>query len=423
MVGTPANSLNITQPGLVRFDGVSVFSGVTTTNHSILVGASSNGITSLAGLDNTVLVGHTGADPTFGTVPNAALSNSSITLSNGTNVSITGSPVSLGGTATINVSGPPSATTLTAHGVVLGQGTSAVTATAAGNAGQVLQSGGASADPTYSTPTYPSTSGTSGKILISDGTNNIYSTPTYPNAASTALKHIKSDGTNFVTTTVTYPDASVTAGKVIISDGTNYIASTPTFPNSSATSGKFIRSDGTNWIASTPTLPTSAGTSGKVLQSDGTNYVESTPTYPSASGTSRKIIVSDGTNNVYSTETWAVPGTSGNVLTSDGTNWTSAAPTSPSVIAVTTPGAYPYTTLASDYLILVDTSSARTITPMGSPTTGRIYIIKDNVGSAATNNITITPSGKNIDGAASTTVNIGYGAVTIVYNGTEWSIV
>lgn len=167
-------------------------------------------------------------------------------------------------------------TPTTNHAVIVGGSTSSTVSNVGptATAGQVLQSAGASADPSFSTATYPSTAGISGKILISDGTNIISSTPTYPNAASTALKHIKSDGTNFVTTTVTYPDASVTAGKVIVSDGTNYIASTPTFPNASATTRKMIVSDGTNWVAST--------------------------------------------------ETWAVPGTSGNVLTSNGTNWTSA---------------------------------------------------------------------------------------------------
>jgi hypothetical protein len=170
-----------------------------------------------------------------------------------------------------------------------------------GTTGNILQSNAAAA-PSFSTATYPSTAGTSGKVLISDGTNIVSSTPTYPNAASTALKHIKSDGTNFVTTTVTYPDASVTAGKVIISDGTNYIASTPTYPNTS-------------------------GTAGKVVISDGTNNVYSTPTFPNASATSGKIIKSDGTNWLASTETYAAPSTSGNLMTSDGTNWTSANPT------------------------------------------------------------------------------------------------
>lgn len=87
------------------------------------------------------------------------------------------------------------------------------------------------------------------------------------------------------------------------------------------------------------------------------------------------------------------------------------------------PGAYPYTTTAQDGVILVDTSAARTIIPMASPTAGQKHIIKDSVGTAAANNITITPSGKNIDGAASSTMNVNYGSVTIVYNGTEWSII
>ncbi len=192
-------------------------------------------------------------------------------------------------------------------------------------AGKVLQGAGVGTSLAFSTPTYPSISGTSRKILVSDGTNIVYSTETWA-VPGTAGKILRSDGTNWAASTPTYPNAASTAGKVLVSDGTNLIMSTPTFPNASATSGKFIQSDGTNWIASTPTLPTSAGTANKILRSDGTNYVESTPTFPaSASATSRKIIVSDGTNWVASTETYATPSTSGNVMTSDGTNWTSAA--------------------------------------------------------------------------------------------------
>lgn len=73
--------------------------------------------------------------------------------------------------------GGTGALTLTNHGVLLGQGTSAVVATAAGSAGQILRSGGAAADPSYSTATYPSTAGTSGNVLTSDGTNWISSAP------------------------------------------------------------------------------------------------------------------------------------------------------------------------------------------------------------------------------------------------------
>jgi hypothetical protein len=70
--------------------------------------------------------------------------------------------------------------TLTNHGVLIGQGTSAIAQTAAGTAGQVLQSGGASADPVYSTATYPATAGTSGNVLTSNGTNFVSQAPAAP---------------------------------------------------------------------------------------------------------------------------------------------------------------------------------------------------------------------------------------------------
>jgi len=72
---------------------------------------------------------------------------------------------------TIDVAhGGTGAVTLTNHGVLIGQGTSAVVATAAGTAGQVLQSGGAGADPLYSTATYPSTAAT-GDLIYASATN------------------------------------------------------------------------------------------------------------------------------------------------------------------------------------------------------------------------------------------------------------
>lgn len=224
---TPANSLNLTAAGLVRFDGVSVFSGVTTTTNSVLIGAASNGITSIAaGLTNQVLLGNTGLAPSFGAVPAGALPGSGqITLTDGTNITVTGSPLSLGGTATIAVSGPPSATTLTNHGVVIGQSTSAVVATAAGSAGQVLQSGGAAADPTYSTATYPSIATGTGKILRADGTNWVATTATYPNVATGTGTILRADGTNWVPSTATYPNTAGAVGNVLTSDGTNWISS------------------------------------------------------------------------------------------------------------------------------------------------------------------------------------------------------
>lgn len=62
-------------------------------------------------------------------------------------------------------------------------------AVAAGD-GKILQvSSGAATGLAWSTPTYPSTSGTVGKILRSDGTNNVYTTSTFADtyAVSTIL--------------------------------------------------------------------------------------------------------------------------------------------------------------------------------------------------------------------------------------------
>lgn len=68
--------------------------------------------------------------------------------------------------------GGTGATSFTSHGVLIGEGTAAVQSTAAGSAGQVLQSGGASANPLYSTATYPSTT-TINQILFSSAANTV----------------------------------------------------------------------------------------------------------------------------------------------------------------------------------------------------------------------------------------------------------
>ncbi len=92
------------------------------------------------------------------------------------------------------------------------------------------------------------------------------------------------------------------------------------------------------------------------------------------------------------------------------------------VVAITTPGAYPYTTLITDDVIIVDTSSARTINLIATPVTGTTYRIKDNVGSAATNNITITPNAGNIDGSATFKIASNWGSADVTYNGTQWIV-
>lgn len=65
--------------------------------------------------------------------------------------------------------------------------------------GKILQvSSGAATGLAYSTPTYPSASGSAGKILRSDGTNNVYTTSTFADTY-TASNLLYSNGANTVT--------------------------------------------------------------------------------------------------------------------------------------------------------------------------------------------------------------------------------
>ena len=132
----------------------------TLTNHGVLVGAGTAAVTQLAvGPADTVLLGNANADPSFGTVPNAALNFSSITLANGTGITVTGSPVSLGGTATISLNTPVSianggtnATSMTnTDGVVYYDG-SKLNTTLVGTVGEVLTSNGTGVAPTFQNP-------------------------------------------------------------------------------------------------------------------------------------------------------------------------------------------------------------------------------------------------------------------------------
>lgn len=67
------------------------------------------------------------------------------------------------------------ASSIVNHDVLVGGSSQNIVSVGPGSSGQVLQSRGANADPSYSTATYPTTAGTSGNILVSDGTNFISS--------------------------------------------------------------------------------------------------------------------------------------------------------------------------------------------------------------------------------------------------------
>jgi hypothetical protein len=105
----------------------------------------------------------------------------------------------------------------------------------------------------------------------------------------------------------------------------------------------------------------------------------------------------------------------------DGTNKTYV-DTKSHTLTVTIPGAYPYTSLTTDDLVLIDSSAARTINLEVAPASGISHIYKDNTGNAGTFNITIVPAAGTIDGQANYVINSDYGAVELAYNGTQWNV-
>jgi hypothetical protein len=85
----------------------------------------------------------------------------------------------------------------------------------------------------------------------------------------------------------------------------------------------------------------------------------------------------------------------------------------------------PYTVLSTDYYISADvTGGAITVRLPNAPTTGRVFVVKDKVGLAATNNITVTTVGGavNIDGATSFVMNTAYESIQLIFNGSTYEV-
>lgn len=84
------------------------------------------------------------------------------------------------------------------------------------------------------------------------------------------------------------------------------------------------------------------------------------------------------------------------------------------------------TVLLTDEVIVIaqTVGAAITVNLPVSPETGRTYAIKDGVGDAAINNITVEPDGvATIDGSGNFVINVNYGSVDVTWDGTQWLIV
>jgi hypothetical protein len=94
----------------------------------------------------------------------------------------------------------------------------------------------------------------------------------------------------------------------------------------------------------------------------------------------------------------------------------------PGIVAVTDVATATYTALSTDYFLCVLTNGPVTITlPAGI--LGTVYIVKDCFGDAANNPITIQGTGGQLVDGSTATINADYGSITLIFEGTDWSIV
>lgn len=209
--------------------------------HGVLIGQGASAINvTTPGTAGQVLTSNgASADPTFQAVPTptidvphggtgvATLFAHGLLIGNGTGNVVVSSPGTAGQVLTSNGAsadptmqnlavtvpqGGTGASTLTIHGVVIGQGTSAVHITAAGTAGQALLSNGAAADPTFQTIPIPNVDVPHGGTGVATLTNHGVLI-----GQGTSALHITSAGT---------------AGFVLTSNGAS---ADPTFQASSST--------------------------------------------------------------------------------------------------------------------------------------------------------------------------------------------
>lgn len=96
-------------------------------------------------------------------------------------------------------------------------------------------------------------------------------------------------------------------------------------------------------------------------------------------------------------------------------------PGTPGFVPVTIVTETPFIPATTNYFLGINVAEVSSVILPVSPV-GTVFIVKDVSGDAVTNPITITAS-TTIDGALSATINSNYGAIQLVFNGTEWNIV
>jgi len=176
---------------------------------------------------------------------------------------------------------------------------------APGSSGQIFMSTGASA-PIWSTATFPATAGTSGNILISNGTNYISSTSLWPNTVGSSGKIIRSNGTTNAYTTSTFAD-TYAVSTILYASSANAVSGLATTnratlsTNSTGVPTWLALTDGQLVIGSTGGSPTaanlSAGSGISIANASNTITISGTgggTSWTEVTGTSQTMVADGG---------------------------------------------------------------------------------------------------------------------------------
>lgn len=269
-------------------------------------------------------------------------------------------------------------------------------------ANQALLSGATGA-PAWSTATFPATT-TVSQILYSSATNTVSGLATANNGvlitSATGVPSILANGTTgqvFTATTGSPPGwAAAPAGGI------------PTIGSSTDKSIVTWSGTGGGTVQNNANLVTTAA--GEIKGGAGSS---SNCTFASTGSASTGMYFS-GTQVLFSSGGFSnINFSSSSLNNNSGTNMQGF------VSHKRTATATSYTVQNTDYIIAVtSTAAARTITlPDSGNTNAQCYVIKDESGAAATNNISVTVNGgtKTIDGVTTYVINTNYGSITVYY--------
>lgn len=245
--------------GILYGNATSSILATSAVNNGVLI-TSASGVPSLLadGTTGMVLTATTGAPPswaspaTSGTVTSVSGTANQVAIATGTT------------TPVISLIGPYTPSTYTAHGVLIGEGTSSIGVTAVGTTGQVL-TGVTGSDPVWASPatagTVTSTSGTANQIDVATGTT----TPALT-LSSTLIAPGSIGSTTTITagTGITSTTGAITAtnGNLVLGTAGNKILSTSVGTVAAAGANSF---GSVTLVSGTATVATTAVTASSLI--------------------------------------------------------------------------------------------------------------------------------------------------------------